>query len=296
LNDTEKIKAILKEINSLNIIDLQSSLNLIIQAYGDAVQSIYDSKIKLEEGEVFIETLIIKMIFASKSVLHISNGTEFCTIKNPNKMELIDSPSVYILTRSIIETFLTLEYLYFNALSREEQLFRYNLWRISGFKSRQNYFNERTNLDKKVIEKLNNEKELIEELKIKIKESLFYKDLNNQSLWKLDNFGLPRLTSWSNLINNSKLKNSIFSTMYKLYSNYAHSEYISMIQINEGSLGKNNDFNKQNIITSLSIIRMINCVTLIMLQDKFNCVLKEYDSMNDNLKFSIDFWNSFATE
>src|SRR5690606_8609204 len=113
-------------------------------------------------------------------------------------------------------------YLYFNELSRDEQIFRYNLWRISGFMSRQDFGKTK---EEKFIKKLIKEKVEIKELKETIKKSPFYLKLKKQELWKLDKYGLPRLISWSSLLDQSILKNDLFDKVYKLYSNYAHSEF-----------------------------------------------------------------------
>lgn len=292
MSEEEKIQAIIKEANSLNLESLHESLDIILKAHGDIIQSIYETKPQLGKGEVYLETLIIKLIFASKSALQLSKGSEMSTLKHPKISETIDRSSLYVLTRSIMEAFLTLEYLYFNDLERDEQIFRYNLWRTSGFMTRQN-FSE--NLNKEFAEKLERERKEIEQLKIEIKKSPYYKTLKKQE-WKLDRFGLPRILSWSNLISESKLKSDLFSKVYSLYSNYAHSEFISVIQINEGKLGIQDQFNVSTTITSLSNIRMINCVCIMLLKEKFECTNEAFQKLDEHLIFTIEFWNKFATE
>jgi hypothetical protein len=293
LNNKEKIDAYRKEADSLNLETLTQSLDLIIKANGDVVQSLYETKPTLGIGEVYIETLLIKIIITSKSILQLSNGTNLSTINHPNQMQLIDRSSLYILTRSLIEALLTLEYLYFNTLTREEQIFRYNLWRISGFKSRQNYSE---NMKIEFVKKLESEKKEIEKLKNEIQQTEYYSKLKKQDLWKLDNFGLPRILSWSKLLENSILKTSLYSKVYDLYSNYAHSEFISVIQIKEGNLGKSNEFNISTTITTLNNVRAINCVAIILLTEKYDCAKEAYNKLDQNLKFTIEFWNKFARE
>lgn len=293
MNNKEKIDAYRKEADSLNLETLTQSLDLIIKANGDVVQSLYETKPTLGIGEVYIETLLIKIIITSKSILQLSNGTNLSTINHPNQMQLIDRSSLYILTRSLIEALLTLEYLYFNTLTREEQIFRYNLWRISGFKSRQNYSE---NMKIEFVKKLESEKKEIEKLKNEIQQTEYYSKLKKQDLWKLDNFGLPRILSWSKLLENSILKTSLYSKVYDLYSNYAHSEFISVIQIKEGNLGKSNEFNISTTITTLNNVRAINCVAIILLTEKYDCAKEAYNKLDQNLKFTIEFWNKFARE
>ena len=198
---------------------------------------------------------------------------------------------MYILARSVIEAFLTLEYLYFNDLSKDEQIFRYNLWRISGFQSRQIYTD---NVNPELNEKLKNEKIEIENLKSEIQKSQYYSNLKNQDLWKLDNYGLPRIMSWSNLLQSSVLKNPIFSKIYGLYSNYAHSEFIAMIQINEGKYDKFDKFNIDTTASTLNIIRILNCTSILLFAERFDCAKGVFDKLDENTKFTIEFWKTFG--
>lgn len=291
MNKEEKIKILINEANSLNLPSLIPSLENILQANAFVVQSLYETKPKLDTGEVFQETLLIKIIFTSRSILELSKGIEFGILNKTERPEIIDRSSIYILTRSIIEAFLTLEYLYFNNLSREEQIFRYNLWRISGFMSRQD-FGKTGN--EKFISKMKKEKKEIEELKETIKKSPFYSKLKKQDLWKLDKYGLPRLMSWSSLLKESILKKDVFDKIYKLYSNYAHSEFISMIQLNEGKLNKYDSFNIETTVTTLNNIRIINCVALSMFINKYEFANNKYLEIDESLRFIIEFWNKFG--
>lgn len=293
MTEQEKITAILKEADSLNISDLRKSLEEILKAHTSIIQSIYDSKPELGTGEVFIETLSIKLLLASKSILKLSKGDTISGIEENTKIEIIDRSSIYILTRALLENFLTLEYLFFNDLSREEQIFRYNLWRISGFMSRQDLSE---NMQPHLKEKLEREKKEIEELKITVKKSKFYATLNDNHIWKLNRFGLPRIISWDNLIKQSHLKDSLFRKVYKLYSNYAHSEFISAIQLNENNQNKTDKFNQETTITSLSNTRMINCVSISLLKDKFQCTETNYNDLSEELKYSIEFWKNFSVK
>ncbi|PIQ20019.1 MAG: hypothetical protein COW65_17360 [Cytophagales bacterium CG18_big_fil_WC_8_21_14_2_50_42_9] len=127
MNPQDRISILLSESTKVNLKDLNESVNEIIMLQGYLIQKVYELKPKLKEGEVYIETLITKLIFASKSVIQLSKPQDFEIYKSKAKIEIIDSPSVFILTRSIIETFLTLEYLYFDSDTDAENVFRFRL-------------------------------------------------------------------------------------------------------------------------------------------------------------------------
>lgn len=294
MNNEEIIKTLINEANSLNLSSLILSLEKVLQENAFVVQSFYDTKPKLDIGEVYQETLLIKIIYTSRSILELSKGIEFGILNRKERPLIIDRSSLYILTRSVIESFLTLEYLYFNNLSREEQIFRYNLWRISGFMARQD-FGKTTN--EKFLSKMKREKAEINELKKKtIKKSPYYSKLKQQQLWKLDKYGLPRIMSWSELLKQSILKTDLFEKVYKLYSNYAHSEFIAMIQLNEGNMSKSDSSNVETTVTTLNIIRAINCVSIISFINKYEFAKDKYMEIDESSRYVIEFWNKIGIE
>ncbi len=287
----------LEEYFKIDSIDITiTDIDLISEAFTHVIQSIYNEKPKLGEGEVFIETLSIKILLATKSIIKICEGVNLSTPSKVAAIKWLDFSSIYILVRSIIEAFLTLEYLFYNNLQDSERKFRFYIWRISGYKSRQSFFENRGNLKSDIKQKLSSELAEINELLLKIESSIHYKDLNKQNLWKLDKYGLPRLNSWLDLIECSILNTSHFSISYKLFSNYAHSEYISLIQMNgEKELCKGSEANNLSVRNALITVRMINCVAITLLKNKYDCTKKSYDCLDSKLKDSIAFWYKFST-
>ncbi len=288
----------LKEFHLIDSVsDSFESLELITKANTELIQTIYDSKPKLKEGEVFIETLSIKILLATKSIIELGKGTKVSALTKDSNVKLLDFPSINILTRSIIEAFLTLEYLFFNDLTEEERNFRFYVWQISGYKSRQNFFNERGELKENITEKLETELSEIKRLKSTIEKSPYYKTIKKQNLYKLDTYGLPRLESWLKLLKQSTLKTSIFGTSYKLYSNYAHSEFISLIQMNgKSTLNKGSKENDNAILNALRVVKMINCISIVGLKNKFDFASKVFEQYDEETKTTILFWNEFGTE
>jgi len=288
----------LKELHLINSVpSTLESLELITKASTELIQSIYDSKPKLGEGEVFIETLSIKILLATKSIIELGKGATISDLTKDSNVKLLDFPSINILTRSIIEAFLTLEYLFFNKKNKDERNFRFNIWKISGYKSRQNFYQNRKGLAENITDKLKTELIEIETLLFTIEKSPFYKKMNSQNLWKLDKYGLPRLVSWQKLIEQSILKKSIFETLYKLYSNYAHSEFISLIQMNgRNTLTKGSKESDNSLLNAMRAVKMINCILMNCLKNKFDYASKVFDGYDEETRATILFWNEFGTE
>lgn len=287
----------LLEIDNVNY--LIDKINTINQSFIHLIESLYINTPKLKDGEVFIETLSMRIALTSKSIISLSNGFFLNTHEKVGINKVVDFPSINILARSIIESFLTLEYLFYNELEDKEREFRFLIWRISGYKARQNFFSNRElKAEKNIVkEKLDDERREIQDLLKKIEEFEYYKVMKSSDLWKLDKFGVPRLKSWNDLLENSVLKDDIFITPYKLYSNYAHSEFISLIQINgKDNLTKGSELNTLHLKNVLRIILMLNCVGIIELKQKFANSNSAYDDLPEKEREIIEFWNFFARE
>lgn len=286
-----KFLEFLDKVQNLSLPEFSDIVSSVVGINGYLIQSLFEIKPKLEEGEAYIETFVNKILFTSQSILSLSNGQTFKIEKYDQSLEIIDTQSIFILTRSIIEGFLSLEYLYFNTLNSEERKFRFMLWRVSGIMSRQQFADS---ISDQFREKLETEKILIEKIKDDIKNSPYYATLDKQHLWKLDTFGLPRLNSWGQLLSNSILQHGAFKKAYVLYSNYAHSEYLAMMQLKEGSMHKKNPKNLELVETALNIVCMINCVMIELLLQRFPEVKSRYDTIEESLLYPIDYWGGVA--
>jgi len=188
----------------------------ILETHENVINSLHETKMKLEsKNEMYIETLIIKLIFASNSALKLSLGSKMLSIKN----KFFDFSSIQTLARSVIECFLTLEYLYFSNISKEEQQIRFELWVAAGYKSRQYLMKLKIN-NEKYRQQFEREKDFIKKTNEKIKNTPFYKKFKNKNLlWRLNRFGLPRGgNNWSDLIKQGILNDSFFfTTLFSLF-------------------------------------------------------------------------------
>ncbi|WP_294312661.1 DUF5677 domain-containing protein [uncultured Chryseobacterium sp.] len=289
---------VLDQFKKIDNIDyLINNMKSTSRAFLQIINSLYKGEPKLKDREVFIESLNMRILIAMNSIIKLTEGIYLETNTQKSTIRIIDFPSINILARSIIESFLTLEYLFYNDLKEDEKEFRFLVWRVSGYKSRQNFFqeNDRKKIKKDIDKKLNSELEEIEKLLLEIEKSPYYNKLNKQKLWKLDNYGIPRLNSWSTLLELSMLQTQMFQQSYKLYSNYAHSEFISLIQINESDVYNVDSINNTlHLKNALRFVFSISCVAVVQLKEKFNYTKNVYGELEAFQKNIIEFWNLFA--
>lgn len=228
--------------------------------------------------EKYLKTFIIKIASSNKTLINSYDSIKI-TVDNKNA-EILDYPSIFLLTRGILECYLTMEYLYFNELSEEEKEFRFKLWRMSGFLLRQNALEDFKNYS----ELLKREKEEIDKAKIEIKESTYYSQISKK-LWQFDKFGIPRILSWVKIIESSKLKTKLFTGFYQLYSNYAHSEFLSIMQLYSiGYTPSNEIFNmsKSSLIVSNSVLS--HCIkNLAFYYENANIIVENFDENSNSL-------------
>lgn len=131
----------LLETASTDLHTVKDHLDLIVKILADLIQS-YKNEINtnLDFGEAYIETLNIKILLATNIALQLANGQNLKVLDK--EVQVIDISSLYVIERTIIECFLTIEYLFVNYISQEERNFRFKLWKIAGFMMRQQAIND----------------------------------------------------------------------------------------------------------------------------------------------------------
>jgi hypothetical protein len=68
-----------------------------------------------------------------------------------------------------------------------------------------------------------------------------------------------------------------------------------MIQINEGSLSKDNKHNISSAETAILFVQMINSITILLLKERFKGLEEHYKAINDETKVRIELWSGIAT-
>ena len=233
----------------------QNTLQDILNILGDLVDSLADAEVKTSEWEYHSQTLINKIIFTSNSIIKLTHGYDLQSFKNPTlKVNIIDYPSLFVLTRALIENYVTLCYIYNNSLSKEEKIFRFKLWQVSGLLTRKNFADPKGDFN---IDKKESESEMIQKILLEIESMDEYRSLDKRKLNSLKTYGLHRIDSWHKLIEESDLKQTMFSNSYSFFSDYAHSEFLSILQIGQVSLNSKDPNNISNVMLVLSHVRMI---------------------------------------
>jgi len=199
------INAIQKELGNHFTLDIEVNRNgllKIIQALTTTGQTLADAKIQLEDWEYNCSALIEKLMYHSLSIIKLAEGDELKFLNDNNGIRVIDSTSILILSRSVLECYLTLHYIFFDSTTKAQKKFRFKLWQLAGLQSRQQFTGDHESLYQKKV----GEQKLIAQLLNEIKDDSHYKDLTKGQLNKLNTYGLARLDSFNAMIKKSNLR------------------------------------------------------------------------------------------
>lgn len=234
----------------------------------------------------WIDPLLAKFCFHVGSFLQLFSGTRV-TIKS-KEVKIFDEPSVLALFRIILENYLTFYYIFCDSDTREEKEFRLNVWKYCGLKQRNEFDVEQEALKRKQA------KEFVEltSIKEKILCSPYFARLKKEDRNKIIKGVKPRLFSWTKILEMSGIRKKLFKNIYGYKSNYAHSEFISILQINSATYGFNESAKEHYI---LLLMHSLICKQINDLCNLSETAGKSFKKLDNDLKEEIEFLNWFLT-
>jgi len=209
----------------------------------------HDDKIELEDRIVFTETITSKFLFQSYSIKKLLEGMNVKPGIEQLDVSIVDISSIYILIRSQIENYLTYFYLYKDPKTDEEAEFRFLLYKIAGLTARQ----KQKAIQDTSIKIKQNEKEELEQLLIDLKNNKYFIHLRPRTQKHILRNKPSKLKNWGDLLTESHLSEDLSRIWYQ-YSNHAHSEYYSMMQIRAIQEDTSSTFSTRNLILFVSLV------------------------------------------
>ena len=225
-------------------LSLQKILLAIIEA-NKGVPAIEDDRVIDAEG------LAVKLFEHTASISYLYGDTIIPEIN----LRIFDLATLNIIARAIIENFLVFYYVFAEPQNKEEEDFRYMIYRLSGLIERQNYPIESP--QGKII--LSNEKKVIDSLLSKLEKNKYFIEMKNDDKNKLLSWGEWRFKSWSNIALSAGLNKSNSKAFYKLLCGYSHSGSLSLQQIHQ-TVSKRDKIKLFNGTLSLLKIAIANMI------------------------------------
>jgi hypothetical protein len=263
-----------------------SDFNELIELLNDLQEAIYHGKSALKPWQTNLEVQVAKLSILCSTLAQLSTGTK---VRARQKEHTVyDIHSFYVLSRSFIESYLMINYLNFTPKTDAQGEFRNDLYALSGLSNRQNF----ETITKEGSAKKTKEKKEIEQLRDKIKKNKYFKGLTSDKQKKLLKDTPAKEMGWEQLIKATRIRNREYMLMWKLYSNYAHSEYLSSIQLKDYL--KNVTLMKEIMLTSL----VQNIVTLSILisdyTDNFLSAKLKFNLTKQGTRTKVEFWTDLG--
>ncbi|MFI5139194.1 MAG: hypothetical protein ACHQIM_15330 [Sphingobacteriales bacterium] len=287
MTDQEKnVIQILLQSESKNLAGTMQDLNDLVGILVSINEELKIRKAIIKPWQKYLEIQSIKFIFHTSSLFHLLKGTPL----NPDGRLVHDIGSIFLLRRAQIENYLMFYYLNIQPKSDNEALLRILFFDLGGLAHRQGF----TATTKDNINKKNKELSEIDYLLTEIKKNAFFQTLHIQKQNDLLERKPPRIIGWEKLIESSHLKTENTIQLWKYYSNYAHSEMIGIIQIEDYI--RNPEHLKETVYYTAEQTLIITCVILQDFLSTFPELQELQSTLPQLLKSKIDFWNKICKE
>ena len=260
------------------------ALNRLIETLGLSIEDFKGSEVT--QSEQYAIMIGKKILNHCISVVNISKSQTYI-FSNKTRVEFVDFPSIAVITRSIVESYLAFNHIFINVKSDSESKFKWLVYDFAGYLERQTF---KANLPANVLVK-EQEAQAIVVLRKEIKANPHFqnftskqqKQLLERENWKLFN-------RWGDLAKAAGYNVESFNQTYKFLCSYVHSGRLSILQI----LDAHKHGNEINLVNSNintccgALAKYINDLGSLIPSLK---KIYEKDSLN---KLTVDTWVKFG--
>lgn len=174
------------------------------------------------------EYLALKLFYHLASLLYLHPGTRIAGLAGVD-VHFFDFPSAAVLCRASFETYLTFNYIFVSTCSDEERRLRYLTWCLGGLLDRR----RATPVTDETRQRLDDEREQIRELLEEMAANKAFVALPpkrqkdaRKGRWRFDK-------GWADLAVMAGKNRDYFASLYAYLSSYAHTGYLSALQIGQ---------------------------------------------------------------
>lgn len=235
-----------------------------------------------EEIEI-LEKLLFKMQLNFFSLSDLLKGTRYFDLDN-----VYDVSSIFTLTRTLIENYVTFEYLFViedKCLKNTSRADRIKSYKFAGYKRLKQIYRINNN-----HVKMKEMDDLLNQMRIDIHESIIQLEAVNPK-----NFEKPRMEySWADLITKSRLHTSFFVSSWRIFSNYSHSEYLSIKGLNNYISNHKAFIDRRRCYRCALIIISILILAIVELFP--NLLRNKFDEIDNKIKELVFSYSTIVNE
>lgn len=255
------------------------------------IDLVHDKHVGFPKWMRHIEVLMIKFVQHTSSVNQLADPLPFSLLEDGTVVSAFDRGSLFVIARAQIEAFLTLYYLILLPESNEQGEFYDMVYELSGLCSRQDMPTEQ----KGSQEQKAKDAARISVLRKEIENHPYFSNLDGDMKRKVKGKKPPArlFIGWEELIRQSHLNERFFAPRWKYYSGYAHSEFISSLQIS--LMLKDQKFVMSDVCKTVEMALMAVCVAITELLNLIPILQDDYSSIwPEEQRISIYFYSTIA--
>jgi hypothetical protein len=284
LQQLKHLTSVYDTVENKNLPEQTRQLEILTDALFGLTQSLFDSNESITYFQSELENKYFRYGLANQSILNLLKKNKFVLINKD--VELTDIFSLFSLSRMQIESFAIMFYLFFDKGPDGSDDFRYNIYKLHGLQKQYNFKVQSSDSIEQKRQIIKNE---IEELIIKIKASDPYIVGSKSKKELLLKPKYAKHISTGDLIEKAGLKSERIINLWNLYSNHAHSEYISDRQFNV-IFGENGSA----INESMNVLHVNFTLTsrlCLYLKENFRGASNFYNTLPEEAKAYIEIWS-----
>jgi len=231
----------MSEVYSYHISDNDQEFIILLRGLIAVSEAIKGTPAKHGDWVLDAEGLLPKTVYHVSTVYYLSHGTKI----PPLPADFLDPGSIQVLVRATLESVLVFHYVFAAPETDADRDLRYAMWCLSGLLNRQRYTPKSTWGKQRQQE----DAELVKELRDKICCSNLFQKLTakqqrkilTKGEWRLperNSEGKCAFPSWVQIATAAGLSKKTAYEMYSHLSSYAHSSYLSVLQLRQAVTAK----------------------------------------------------------
>lgn len=251
------------------------------------INSLYENKEEISHFHSEIEGKFFRFGLANQSLVTLIKGNSFNLLEKD--VVVADMFSIYSIVRMQIEAYLIMFYLFFDDVNDDEKNLRYDVYRLHGLQKQASFkLHNETPKDKVQLEKIR--KETLDAIQL-IKNSPLYKNASEKEKKEFLKPRFAKLVKSEILFEKSGITQSRIDQMWSIFSNHAHSEYISDRQFNTAY--KINNSIQGNTDLAISLCTIMTSKLLVFLTKTFKSAQEKMETLEVSEQVDINFWSTF---
>ncbi len=232
------------------------------------------------------QQLAVKLFFHAATVYWLREGSTRAPVPYSLKgSSFFDFPSVVVLTRAILETYLTMFKIFFEPSTEDEFEFNHALWLLSGFIIRENFEPSDPTLQAQIADA----KIEIQEMRIRIQRTNKFKSLKPGEQKKV--LKGEGIRSWKSVAKSAGFGEQTIQRMYAYYSGFVHADGLSGTQT---VAAENKEEQIEQMEIHMRVIFLVLSKMIIEYAKKFPEAKGACDK-NPNAYFAAEIWSGVAS-